>query len=69
MHTDRCGNNHGQKCSAKGSRKVAKIQEFTDRITTNVEYEMCDRTGNNWSHWNGDCRFKKIWKLYRENTR
>jgi hypothetical protein len=28
MHTDRCGNTHGQKCHANGSRKETEIQEF-----------------------------------------
>ena len=28
MHTDRCGNTCRQKCCAKGSGKVVKIQEF-----------------------------------------
>ena len=38
--------------------------------TTNVEHEMCDYTGNNWSHRNGNKRFKekkKTWKPYQEN--
>jgi len=36
MHTDRCGNTRRQKCCAKGSGKVVKIQEFVYRDTTNV---------------------------------
>jgi len=28
MHTDRCGNTRRQKCSAKGSGKEVKIQEY-----------------------------------------
>ena len=40
MHTDRCGNARRQKCSAKGSGKGVKIQEFVYRDMTNVEPEM-----------------------------
>jgi len=29
------------------------------RNTTNVEHEMYDHTGNNWSHRNGKRRFKE----------
>jgi len=32
MHIDRCGNNSGQKCRAKGSRKGSKIQELCIEI-------------------------------------
>jgi hypothetical protein len=39
---------------AKGSGKEVKIQEFMYRDTTNVEPEMYDYTGNNWSHWNSN---------------
>jgi len=39
MNTDRCGNTRRQKCRAKGSGKVAKIQEVMYRDTTNVEPE------------------------------
>jgi hypothetical protein len=49
MHTDRCGNTCRQKCCAKVSGKEVKIQEFVYRDTTNVEPEMYDYTGNNWS--------------------
>jgi len=59
MHTDRCGNTGGQKCRAKGSENEAKIQELMYRDTTNVEPEMWDYTGNNWSHWNSNKRVKK----------
>ena len=58
-HSDRCGNTCGQKCCAKGSRKEVKIQEFMYRDTRNMEPEMYDYTGNNWSHQNGDKRFKE----------
>ena len=34
---DRCGDTRRKKCRAKGSRKGAKLQEFTYRDTTNVE--------------------------------
>jgi len=54
MHTDISGNNRGQKCRAKGMGKVAKIQGFMYRGTTNVEPEMYDYTSTNWSHWNSN---------------
>ena len=70
MHTDKCGNTGRQKCCAKGSGKEVKVQEFMYRDTTNVEPEMYDYTGNNWSHWNSNEKLKKkIWELYRENNR
>jgi len=59
MHTDRCGNTHRQKFCAKGSGKEVKIQEFVYRDTTNVEHEMYDCTGNNWSHWNSNEKLKE----------
>jgi len=62
MHTDRCGNNCGQKCEANVIVKKAKIQEFVYRETTNVGHEMHYYTGNNWSHRNSNKRLKKIWK-------
>jgi len=37
MHTERCGNTRRRKCSAKGSGKEVKIQEFMYRDTTNVK--------------------------------
>jgi hypothetical protein len=37
MHTDRCGNTGRQKCSAKGSGKEVKIQQFRYGDTANVE--------------------------------
>ena len=58
MHTDRCGNTCRQKCCAKGSGKEVKIQEFMYIDTTNVEPEMYDYTGNNWSHWNSNEKLK-----------
>ena len=59
MYTDRCGNTCRQKCCAKGSGKVFKIQEFRYRDTMNVEPEMYDYTGNNRSHWISNKRFKE----------
>ena len=59
MHTDRSGITRRQKCCAKGSGKVVKIQEFMYRDTTNVEPEMCDYTSNNWSHWNSNEKLKE----------
>ena len=59
MHTDRSGNTRRQKCCAKGSGKEVKIQEFMYRDKTNVEPEMYNYTGNNWSHWNRNEKFKE----------
>ena len=59
MYTDTRGNTHRQKCRAKGSRREYKIQESMYRDTTNVEHEMYDYTGNNWSHRNGKKSFKE----------
>jgi hypothetical protein len=39
-------------------QKGIKIQEFMYRDTANVEHEMYDRTSRNWSHRNGNKRFK-----------
>jgi len=36
-----------------------KIQEFVYRDKTNVELEMYDYTGNNWSHWNSNEKLKE----------
>ena len=35
------------------------IQELTFRDITNVGHKICDYTGNNWSHWNSNKRFKE----------
>jgi hypothetical protein len=59
MHTDKCGNTWRQKCCAKGSGKEVKIQEFMYRDTTNVEPEMYDYTGNNYSHLNSNEKLKE----------
>jgi hypothetical protein len=59
MHTERCGNIRRQKCSAKGSGKEVKIQEFMYKDTTNVEPEMFYYTSNNWSHWDGNEKLKE----------
>jgi len=54
--------------SCKRKQKKTKIQEFTYRDTTNVEYETYDYAGNNCSHQNSNKRFKiKIWKPCQEN--
>ena len=58
-HTNRCGNTRRQKCCAKGSGKEVKVQEFMYRGKTNVEAEMYDYTGNNWSHWNSNEKLKE----------
>jgi hypothetical protein len=59
MHTDRCGNTGRQKWCARRSGKEVKIQEFMYRDTTSVEPETYDYTGNNWSHWNSNEKFKE----------
>jgi len=59
MPTDGCGNIHGQKFHAKGSRKEITIQEFMYRDTMTVEHKMYDYTGNNWSHRSSNKRLKK----------
>jgi hypothetical protein len=38
-------------------RKENKMQEVMYRDVMNVEYEMCDNTGSNWSHRNCNKRF------------
>jgi hypothetical protein len=58
-----------QKCHAKESRKVTKILEFMYSDTTYVEHEMYHHTSNDWSHWNSNKSFKKIWKPYYVNIR
>jgi len=38
------------------------------RDTTNMEHEMCDHTGNNWSHRNGNRRFKEKYGSYTKKA-
>jgi hypothetical protein len=45
--------------SCKRKQKKTKIQDFMYRDTTNVEYEMYDYAGNNWSHLKSNKIFKK----------
>ena len=47
------------KSHEKGSGKEVKVQEFMNRHTTNVEYEMYDHAGNSWSHWNSNKWFEE----------
>ena len=68
MHADRCGNTRRQKCCAKGSGKEVKIQEFMYRDTTNVESEMYDCAGNNWSHWNSKEKIKEKFRNFTRKT-
>ena len=42
----------------KEAEKRAKILEFVYRDTTNVEHEMYENTGHNWSYRNSHKRFK-----------
>ena len=55
---DRCGNNSGRNCHAKDVG-MKKICEFTSRDTKNVEHEMLDCTGGNWSDRNSKERVKE----------
>jgi hypothetical protein len=57
-----------QKRCAKGSGKEVKIQEFMYRDTTNVELEMYNYTGNNWSHWNSNEKLKETFGSYTRKT-
>ena len=59
MHTDRCGNTRRQNDVQNEAEKEVKIQEFMYRDTANVEPEMYDHTGNNWSHWDGNEKLKE----------
>ena len=45
--------------SRKESRKETKIKGFMYGDTTQVQHEMYNYTGNNWSHQNGNRRFKE----------
>jgi hypothetical protein len=49
----------GRKCHAKGSSKETEIQAYVSTDTTNVENEMCDYTGTNWSYRNSNKMFKE----------
>jgi hypothetical protein len=68
MHTDGCGNTIRQTCHAKGSRIETKMQEFMYRDITNVEHEMYDYNGNNWSHRNSNKRFKEKFGNHARKT-
>jgi hypothetical protein len=59
MHTDGCGNTGRQKYYAEGSGKKVKIQQFMYRDMAIVERELYDYTGDNWSHWNSNEKFKE----------
>jgi hypothetical protein len=67
MHADRCGNTGRQRC-VKGSGKEVKIQDFRYFDTTNVEPEMYDYTGCNWSHWNSNEKLKEKPGSYTRKT-
>jgi len=68
MHTDRCANTRRQKWCAKGSGKEVKIREFMYRDTTNMEPEMYNYTGNNWSRWNNNEKLKEKFGRYTRKT-
>jgi hypothetical protein len=57
-----------QKWHAEGSRKEPKVQEFMYRDTMNVEHEMYNYTGSNWSHWNSNKRFKEKFGSHTRKT-
>jgi len=40
-------------------KKENKVQEFMCRDTNNVDRELCDYTGNDWSHRNSNKSFKE----------
>jgi len=52
----------------KEAGKEVKIQEFMYRDATNVEPEMYDCTGNNWSHWNSNEKLKEKFGSCTRNT-
>ena len=56
------------KCCAKGSGKEVTIQQFVCRDATNVEPEMYDCTGNNWSHWNSNEKLKEKFGNHARKT-
>ena len=58
MRTDRYVIISGQKCHAKESSEET-CRELVYRDTTNVEHEMHDYTGSNWTHRNSNKMFKK----------
>jgi hypothetical protein len=54
-------------CKRRG--KEVKIQKSVYRDVTNVEPEMYDCTGNNWSHWNSNEMLKeKFWNCTRKTS-
>ena len=54
----------------KEVEKKLKYKSFMYRDTANVEPEMYDHTGNNWSHWDSNEKLKeKLGKIYQENIR
>jgi hypothetical protein len=67
-HTDKCGSTSGQKCHATGSRKQTKIQAFMYRNTRNLEHEMYDYTGNNWTHRSSNKMFKEKFGKHTTET-
>ena len=68
MDTDRCGNSSGQKCHAKRNRKRTKIKVFMQTYKANVEYDMCDYTGNIRSHCNSNKRFSETFESHNKKT-
>ena len=52
----------------KGSGKEIEIQEFVYRDATNMEPEMYECTGNNWSHWNSNKKLKETSGSFTRKT-
>jgi len=53
-----CGNTRRQNVVQKEAEKKLNAK-FVYRDATNMEPEMYDCTGNNWSHWNSNEKLKK----------
>jgi hypothetical protein len=54
----------------KDAEKKTKNQSLGPMYidTTNVEHEVCDHTGNNWSHRNSNKRFKEKFESHSTKT-
>jgi hypothetical protein len=65
MHTDRW-QYLWTEMLCKRKQKKAKIKEFIYAGTMNVKHEMYDNTGNNWSQFNSNTRFKEKFGSHTE---
>jgi hypothetical protein len=52
----------------KEAEKRLKYKSLCIEITTNVEPETYNYTGNNWSHWNSNEKFEEKFGSYRRKT-